>query len=437
MKVTEMHRNAPRHASLPILSPPSAGVEVGQEASKNMSNALFNEEVVGNCLIQVQPLVAVVETDQLPEPAKVLHTIEGPCVESGYQLEIATSSEAIRGFFSGCRRTSNIIVVRAKKPRPTADLQREISAMHKNSKGLQTRRKGSIALEFTDVGTDLDQLERLQIELADAHRQVTRQHAQLQKVNAEKSQILGVAAHELRNPISGILNASEYLLADAARLLEHNDMTLLEAIRSSCRFMLQLINNMLDISAIESGKLRLDRKPTDILLLIEQNLSLNRPLADRRQIGISVIARGPLPLLNIDSQKIYQVIDNLVTNAIKFSVSGTKIEILVQAEEEFATIAVRDQGPGIPANERKAVFKLFRTARGKDASRAAGTGLGLAIAKRIAEAHGGRLLLDSQVGKGSTFTVRLPVSGHDHAAMPNRKGRASRSVRNVVASAVG
>jgi signal transduction histidine kinase len=193
---------------------------------------------------------------------------------------------------------------------------------------------------------------------------------------------------------------------------------------------------MLEISAIESGKLRLHRKPTDIHSLIEQNLSLNRPLAERRQIGISVIANGALPLISIDSHKIYQVIDNLVTNAIKFSSPGKKIEIRIHAEREFAMIDVQDQGPGIPANERRAVFKLFQTARGRDTSSGAGTGLGLAIAKSIVEAHGGRLMLDSRMGKGSTFTVTLPVAAHDQAIMTHRGSRASRSVRKV-ASATG
>jgi hypothetical protein len=164
---------------------------------------------------------------------------------------------------------------------------------------------------------------------------------------------------------------------------------------------------------------------------------LNRPLAERRQIGINVIAQDALPLISIDSHKIYQVIDNLVTNAIKFSSPGTKIEIRIHVEGEFATISVQDQGPGIPANERRAVFRLFQTARGRNTPNATGTGLGLAIAKRIVEAHGGRLLLDSRVGKGSTFTVALPVSEHHHAVMTQRRGHVSRSARKVASSAAG
>ena len=434
MEATAMHRNSPEHGSLRNVSQTNTAMLVWHALHGNKPDVFFDEKAVTDWLSQGQPLIAVVETEQLAERLRLIHTIQGHCAESGGFLDFTISRKGIPGFFSRFTRGRSIIVVRAEKPRPTAGLQGDISAMDKNSKALHTARRSSFTPGLGEVGDDLDQMTRLKIELANAHRRLTKQHAELLKVNTEKSHILGMAAHELRNPISGILNASEYLLEDAARLLHDNDMTLLEAIRSSCRFMLQLINNLLEISAIESGKLRLHRKPTDILSLIEQNLSLNRPLAERRQIGINVIANGALPLISIDSHKIYQVVDNLVTNAIKFSSPGTKIEIRIRAEREFAVIDVQDQGPGIPANERRAVFKLFQTARGRDTSSGAGTGLGLAIAKSIVEAHGGRLMLDSRIGKGSTFTVTLPVAAHVHAVL-TRGSRASRSVRKVVASA--
>lgn len=420
-----MHPNAPEHASSRNVSQTNTG----------MSNVCI--DALTDWLGQGQPLIAVVEAEQLTERLKFLHSIQSHCAESGCHLDFTISRGGIPGFFSRFATDRSIILMRAAKTRPTADLQGDISAMDKNSKALHTAQRNFFTPGLREVGDELNQMTRLKIELANAHRQLTKQHADLQRANTEKSHILGMAAHELRNPISGILNASEYLLEDAGRLLHDNDLTLLEAIRSSCRFMLQLINNMLEASTIESGKLRLHRKPTDILLLIEQDLSLNRPLAERRQIGINVIAQDALPLISIDSHKIYQVIDNLVTNAIKFSSPGTKIEIRIHVEGEFATISVQDQGPGIPANERRAVFRLFQTARGRNTPNATGTGLGLAIAKRIVEAHGGRLLLDSRVGKGSTFTVALPVSEHHHAVMTQRRGHVSRSARKVASSAAG
>lgn len=314
-----------------------------------------------------------------------------------------------------------------------ADLKGDMTAIYKNPNVLEApRNPDNLRLE---ASIQLNQLTRLNRELIDAQRQLAKKHAWLQKVSTEKSQILGMVAHDLRNPINGILNATEYLLQDATGLLGESNLTLLRAIQSSCRFMLRLINNLLEISAIESGKLRLDRKPTDILSLIQQNLSLNRPLAERKQIRIEVIADRALPLISVDPVKLNQVIDNLVTNAMKFSDPGSRIRIVSHRAGELATISVEDQGPGIPARELRAVFKLFRKGRPTDTSRTAGTGLGLAIAKRIVKAHGGQLLLESQVGKGSIFTVKLPLSTHSNAGASHRRGHPSRTAKPVVALA--
>jgi signal transduction histidine kinase len=280
----------------------------------------------------------------------------------------------------------------------------------------------------------VDQLTRINSELVNGQRQLAKKHAELQKVSTEKSQMLGMVAHDLRNPLSGILNATEYVLEDAAGLLGENDLALLQAIESTSRFMLRLIDDMVEISAIESGKLQLDRKPTDIISLIEQVLSLTRPMAERKQIGIDVTASSELPQVRVDSTKMYRVIDNLVTNAIKFSGPGGRVRIRVYPNDGFVKVSVQDQGPGIPAHELKAVFKLFHKGRLASASKAAGTGLGLAISKRIVEAHGGELLLESKVGKGSTLTVSLPASATAGQQVLHRARRPSQARRSIASS---
>jgi signal transduction histidine kinase len=188
---------------------------------------------------------------------------------------------------------------------------------------------------------------------------------------------------------------------------------LLQAIESTSRFLLRLIDDIVQISAIESGKLHLDRKPTDILSLIEQVLSLNRPMAERKQINIDLIADSGLSPISVDPTKMYRVIDNLLTNAIKFSSPGDSVKVRLHGGESI-NISIQDQGPGIPAHELKAVFKVFQQGRSANVAKVAGAGLGLAIAKRIVEAHGGKLLLESKIGKGSTLTVSLPThAGRD------------------------
>jgi signal transduction histidine kinase len=264
-----------------------------------------------------------------------------------------------------------------------------------------------------------DRLECLDRELVRLRRQLVKKNTELEKVGRDRSRTLGMTAHDLRNPISGILNASEYLLGDAHGLAE-DQLLLLRAITTSSKFMLSLINDIVQLSTMEAGELRLALQPTDLVLLAEQNLSRNRLVADRKQIRLELIVDGALPFVRIDPLKMNQAVDNLVTNAIKFSEPGTKIEIRMHAQNDVVGIAVRDEGPGITPAERGTVFKLFRRGKCGPVSQTPGTGLGLAISKRIVQAHGGRIELESQVGKGSTFTVTIPLAINAKARRPSR-----------------
>jgi len=365
-----------------------------------------------------RPLNALEFLDMIQDPRMA-------CCEMRISLPRGDGSE-----FSCCGSTGRSIRVGgAAKLQSTPPLRSYMTNSRKNSHASQPTRVTPGRVQPGDETPLVDQLTRINSELVNGQRQLAKKHAELQKVSAEKSQILGIVAHDLRNPLSGILNATEYVLDDAASLLGDNDVKLLQAIESTSRFMLRLIEDIVEVSAIESGKLHLDRKPTDILSLIEQVLSLNRPMAERNQISIDLIADSGLPPISVDSTKMYRVFDNLLTNAIKFSSPGDSIKVRLHAGGESINISVQDQGPGIPTHELKAVFKVFQQGRSANVSKAAGAGLGLAIAKRIVEAHGGKLLLESKIGKGSTLTVALPThAGRDvlrRAAFA--AGRATRS----------
>lgn len=260
-----------------------------------------------------------------------------------------------------------------------------------------------------------DRADCLNCELVRLRRQLVKKNTELEKLSRDRSRILGRAAHDLRNPTNGILSASEYLLGDPDGL-EEDQLLLLKAIAASSKFMLSLIDDITQLSTIEAGKLKLALRSTDLVWLAEQNLSRNRILADKKQIRLQLIVDGALPLVRIDSLKVSQAVDNLVSNAIKFSEPGTRIEIRMHAQDDVVDIEVRDEGPGIAAAERGTVFKLFGRGKSGPASKTPGSGLGLAITKRIVQAHGGQIQLESEVGKGSTFTITLPVTSHSMAS---------------------
>jgi len=231
-----------------------------------------------------------------------------------------------------------------------------------------------------------------------------------QYCKTENLKLLAIATHDLRNPIAGILAASQYLLDEAGSTLLEEHLQLITSIRSSSQLLLRLVDNILDISRIGSGTIELDCRPTDLLALIHQNLVANRLLGLSKGIRINLVAEDCLPEVSIDPSRMSEVIDNLVTNALKFSHPGGEIEIRVARSRNMTAISVRDQGPGIPAEELQALFRPFQRGSPRYHIEGRGTGLGLAIARRIVNRHGGRIEIESRVGSGSTFTVLLPIS---------------------------
>jgi signal transduction histidine kinase len=179
--------------------------------------------------------------------------------------------------------------------------------------------------------------------------------------------------------------------------------------------MLDLVNNLLDVAQIESGKLRLDLQLVDLIALVRRNIALNRVLAAKKQIEIEW-AETPLPTVLFDAPKIEQVLNNLIGNAIKFSLPGTLIRVSVTRADPNVVLMVRDQGPGIPPNELVKLFKPFQKTSVKSTAGEKSTGLGLAIVKKIVEGHHGKIWIESQVGHGTTFFVSLPIT-HEGGAV--------------------
>lgn len=240
-------------------------------------------------------------------------------------------------------------------------------------------------------------------------RQLLQQKRKLEQLNNEKNELLGMAAHELRSPLGVISSYSEFLEEEAGPLLsqEHNDF--LSLIRSTSTYMLHLINDMLDVSRIEAGKLHLDLQLTDMHLLVEKTMNLNQRLADRKQIRTLFDSCRKRPLIRIDANKISQVLENLLINAIKFSPPKTQVSVKLNFDDAHVCLSVIDQGVGIPAEELQHIFKPFRRGQVKSTSGEPSTGLGLAIVRRIVEGHGGTVQVHSVKNQGTEFSIQLPL----------------------------
>jgi signal transduction histidine kinase len=262
-------------------------------------------------------------------------------------------------------------------------------------------------------GLHFDELSRLNNELATAQRELAKQNALLARTIEQKNQLLGIAAHDLRNPLQVIQTYSQFLLEEAKGRLGRETLEFIHTILRSSEFMATLVNGLLDLSQIEAGELAIDLAPVDLPALVAHNVQLNRVLAAKRRIAIALTSEGRGGPLLLDAPKIEQVLNNLIGNAVKFSPAGATVDVHLTVAETGAVLAVADRGPGIPAAERARLFRPFEPGRasrgnGRGNGRERGAGLGLAIVQRIVAGHRGDIRVECGEKSGTTFAVTLP-----------------------------
>lgn len=263
----------------------------------------------------------------------------------------------------------------------------------------------AVLLEYWATEKDYELKNQLLSSLITRHADTTRK---LVELNQQKNRFLGIAAHDLRNPLTSIRGLSEILLSEAAGSLNEEQREYLAVVHSASSGMLTLVNNLLDVSVIESGKLELERNCGSLKSLIEERIRIHKVLAKEKNISM-IEELTDTGQSDFDSSKIAQVVDNLLSNAIKFSPSDSMIYITLSRQDNIPTVSVRDEGPGIPASDQETMFGEFHRLKAKPTGGEKSTGLGLAIVKKIVEAHGGTLNVKSQVGVGTELSFTLPI----------------------------
>src|SRR5215469_8436381 len=245
----------------------------------------------------------------------------------------------------------------------------------------------------------VEEMAALNNELITAQRELVRRNAELTRLNEQMNQLLGIAAHDLRNPLAAIYTCSEYLLSEPKNL-ETAQIEMLRAVETSSMFMLGLIEDILHLSRMESGKIELRIESFDPAGLVERHVAINRAIAARKKITIDLDIQSNLTPIEGDRNKIEQVLENLISNAIKFSPPQTSITVVLRLDGPGLRLAVTDQGPGIPEIERDKLFQPFSRTSVRPTGGEKSSGLGLAIARKIVEAHRGRIWIESEVGRG-------------------------------------
>jgi signal transduction histidine kinase len=248
----------------------------------------------------------------------------------------------------------------------------------------------------------------LAIQNARLFREIADKSAQLEAASRHKSEFLANMSHELRTPLNAIIGFSEVLTERMFGELNDKQTEYLQDILESGRHLLSLINDILDLSKIEAGRMELEVTDFDLPNAIENALILVRERATRRGITLGHSVDERLGTIQGDERKVKQVLLNLLSNALKFTPEGGRIDVGAGLRSDVAEVSVTDTGVGIAPEDQEAVFEEFRQVGGAE-KKAEGTGLGLALSRKFIELHGGRIWVKSELGKGSTFTFTLPV----------------------------
>jgi signal transduction histidine kinase len=270
------------------------------------------------------------------------------------------------------------------------------------------KRSGTFAPEEVALLQTFATQSALAIQNARLFREIEDKSRQLEVASQHKSEFLANMSHELRTPLNAIIGFSEVLSERMFGELNEKQEEYLKDIYASGTHLLSLINDILDLSKIEAGRMELELTDVDLPQAIENALTLVRERAGRRGIALAHTMDERLGEIRGDERKVKQVLLNLLSNAIKFTPEGGRIEVEATSRDGFVEVSVRDTGMGIAPEDQERVFEEFRQVGTAD-KKAEGTGLGLTLCRKFIELHGGRIWVKSQVGMGSTFTFTIPV----------------------------
>lgn len=320
----------------------------------------------------------------------------------GWLIELRTPSGAIGLHFAGVQRDRQVLLVASRDLADVSDFTEELERIS-SDQVTQLRELVKERAQLQHATTVMPEITELDNANTALQREVLRQRTELEQLLRAKNELLGMAAHDLRNPLSAIVGLLELLQVDDAVIPGHRP--LLDEALCASQMLTRILDGVLDVTAIESGVLRLDLDPCDLVALVQQSTSLHRLRADR--MGIQFLVRGADAVeVSADASKLMQVLNNLIDNAIEHAPRDSVITVDVRRARDEVLVAVEDQGPGVPDDAKHTVFDAFRRGDHQSTRR---RGLGLAIARRIATGHGGRLTVGDGASGGARFELALPV----------------------------
>jgi len=360
------------------------------------------------------------------ESGKARISVFAPLPEIGWGLVYTRPSHlwlfAVPYFFPGLLIALAIVLVAAAfagtlaarhLSRPILDLQEAVSRLRGGeftARLPEARRDelGDLAVAFNRMATALQDLyANLEAKVAERTATLKATNLELARASQVKSEFLARMSHDLRTPLNAVIGFADLLLTEQAGPMNDKQQRYLGHVANAGRHLVALINDIMDLTRVEAGKLEIHPEPCRVPLLLEETLAMFRTQAQAKRITLAVEVTSPLADLMADRIRLQQILHNLLSNALKFTPEGGMVTITARQIGLEMEFVVRDTGVGIRPEDHQRIFEVYEQA-GMPNGRQKGTGLGLAITKRLVELHGGGIRVESAPGQGSTFIVRLP-----------------------------
>jgi len=275
---------------------------------------------------------------------------------------------------------------------------------------VRRRSAGEFSAQITELLETFASQSALAIHNARLFQELALKTDELEVASRHKSEFLASMSHELRTPLNAVIGFSEVLLDRMFGELNDKQEEYLEDIRGSGRHLLELLNEILDLSKVEAGQMELELGESSIRDALEHGVAMVRERASQQSLSLDVVVDPNVDVVVADPLRLKQVILNLLTNAVKFTPTGGRIEARAQRVDGEIHVSVEDSGIGIADDDLERIFESFQQGPRSGSGAAEGTGLGLTLSKRIVELHGGRLWVESRLGHGSTFTFAIPAA---------------------------
>jgi len=388
------------------------------DSSGIITTVLRDDFGIGKTDLHGKLFVNLVDSESRKESLDFLLEIKQQKISFDRRLAFQIDQKNYTFYFIGIELISDLLIIGADNHKEAVDFANHLQQINNEQSNLIRQLLKKDFSKNNEAADDskmlFDEISYLNNELVNLQRELTRKNIELERLNELKNRFLGMAAHDLRNPLGIVMNYSEFLIDEISADLSAEHQKFLHIINDSAEFMLHLVEELLDFSKIQTGKIELHLSEFDFVLQCKRQAEILNTLSSKKSISILFQSSLKSVIITADAYKLDQVIGNIVNNAIKFSYPNSEILLKIETDNERVVLSVTDKGKGIKQKNIEKVFQPFSKLSSSGTAGEKGTGLGLSIVKRIVEEHGGEIWLKSEPegiseNHGTTFFVALPI----------------------------